>query len=61
MTLCGALCYAELAARFPEAGGSYVYLREAFGKGMAFLYEWMVMLILNPKLTTIFRMDFTTY
>ena len=27
--LCGALCYGELAARYPEAGGGYVYLREA--------------------------------
>ena len=30
--LCGALCYGELGARYPEAGGEYVYLREAFGK-----------------------------
>ncbi|HEV8631425.1 MAG TPA: amino acid permease, partial [Thermoanaerobaculia bacterium] len=29
--LCGALCYGELAARFPAAGGLYVYLREAYG------------------------------
>ena len=29
--LCGALCFGELAARYPEAGGSYVYLREAYG------------------------------
>ena len=29
MALCGALCYGELAARYPEAGGGYVYLREA--------------------------------
>lgn len=32
MAACGALCYGELAARYPEAGGSYVYLREAFGR-----------------------------
>ena len=31
MALCGALAYGELAARFPEAGGGYVYLREAYG------------------------------
>ena len=29
--LCGALCFGELAARYPEAGGAYVYLREAYG------------------------------
>ena len=32
MALAGALCFGELASRFPEAGGSYVYLREAFGR-----------------------------
>ncbi|HEX8747548.1 MAG TPA: amino acid permease, partial [Pyrinomonadaceae bacterium] len=40
MALCGALCYGELAARYPEAGGGYVYLREAYGPGLAFLYGW---------------------
>src|SRR3954463_9965087 len=32
MALCGALCYGELAASYPEAGGGYVYLREAYGR-----------------------------
>ena len=54
MTLSGALCYGELAARFPEAGGSYVYLREIYGKLSAFLYGWMVLLVLDPGLTAIF-------
>ena len=31
MTLSGALCYGELAGRFPRAGGAYVYLHESFG------------------------------
>jgi APA family basic amino acid/polyamine antiporter len=39
VTLAGSLCLGELAARFPEAGGSYVYLREAFGPQVAFLFE----------------------
>ena len=38
MALAGALCIGELASRFPHAGGSYVYLREAFGPKLAFLY-----------------------
>ena len=54
MALSGALCYGELASRFPEAGGSYVYLREAFGKPLAFLYGWMVLLVLDPGLTAAF-------
>jgi basic amino acid/polyamine antiporter, APA family len=61
MTLCGALCYAELAARFPEAGGSYVYLREAFGGSVAFLYGWTVLLVLDPGLTAIFSVGLTSY
>src|SRR5258708_17834684 len=40
VALAGALAYAELAARKPEAGGEYVYLREAFGGLAAFLTGW---------------------
>lgn len=49
--LCGALCYGELAARYPEAGGGYVYLREAYGRPVAFLYGWMALLVMDPGLT----------
>ncbi len=51
MALAGALCFGELASRFPEAGGSYVYLREAFGPGIAFLYGWKCLLVMDPGLT----------
>jgi APA family basic amino acid/polyamine antiporter len=51
MALCGALCYGELAARFPEAGGGYVYLREAYGEGVAFLYGWMALVVMDPGIT----------
>ncbi len=40
VTLCGALSFAELGAMFPEAGGQYVYLREAYGPAAAFLFGW---------------------
>jgi APA family basic amino acid/polyamine antiporter len=43
--LCGALCYGELGAAFPEAGGEYVYLREGFGKLLAFLSGWISLLV----------------
>lgn len=36
LAFCGALCYAELGASLPEAGGEYVYLREAYGQTLAF-------------------------
>jgi len=38
--LCGALALAELAAMLPQAGGPYVYLREAYGRPIAFLWGW---------------------
>ena len=44
ISLFGALSIAELAAMFPDAGGPYVYLREAFGKPLAFMFGWMWLL-----------------
>ncbi|MBI4483419.1 MAG: amino acid permease [Acidobacteria bacterium] len=41
IALSGALCYAELGAAFPQAGGEYVYLREAYGPLWGFLSGWM--------------------
>ena len=43
LSLAGALTYAELAAAMPEAGGEYVYLREAYGPLWAFIYGWTQM------------------
>jgi basic amino acid/polyamine antiporter, APA family len=43
LSLAGALSYAELAAAMPEAGGEYVYLREAYGPIWGFLYSWTQM------------------
>ena len=39
--LCGAFAYAELGSMFPDAGGQYVFLREAWGEEAAFLYGWV--------------------
>jgi len=43
--LCGALCYGELGAMFPKAGGEYIFLRESFGKGMGFLSGWISLIV----------------
>ncbi len=40
ITLCGALAFAELGAMYPQAGGQYIYLREAYGPGASFLFGW---------------------
>jgi APA family basic amino acid/polyamine antiporter len=61
VALCGALCYGELAARFPEAGGGYVYLREAYGKPVAFLYGWMALLVMDPGLTAALAVGLASY
>jgi APA family basic amino acid/polyamine antiporter len=45
MTITGALSCAELAGMYPRAGGQYVFLREAYGPGIAFLFGWALMLV----------------
>ncbi|MGD0200462.1 MAG: amino acid permease [Bryobacteraceae bacterium] len=47
LTLTAALSYGELAAAFPQAGGQYVYLREAFGPLSGFLYGWTLFLVIQ--------------
>lgn len=46
--LLGALCFAELAVMLPRAGGQYVYLREAYGRPVAFLFGWTEFLFGKP-------------
>lgn len=45
LTLAGALTYAELGAAMPEAGGQYVYLKQAYGSLVGFLFGWIVFLV----------------
>jgi APA family basic amino acid/polyamine antiporter len=47
VALIGAMCFGELGARHPHAGGSYVYLREVFGPLPAFLYGWTYLVVVN--------------
>jgi APA family basic amino acid/polyamine antiporter len=47
ITLIGALSYGELAGMFPQAGGQYVYLREAYNPLVAFLYGWTFFLVIQ--------------
>ena len=45
LSLAGALTYAELSAMKPQAGGEYVFLRDAYGRVSSFLYGWMQIFI----------------
>lgn len=61
LSIAGALCFAELGSRFPEAGGSYVFLREAFGERCAFVYGWMTLLVMDPGLTAALAIGLARY
>jgi len=61
LALCGALCYGELASRYPEAGGGYVYLREAYGPAVAYLYGWKCFLVMDPGLTAALAVGLAGY
>src|SRR5438093_7249029 len=47
LTITGALCCSELAAMMPRAGGVYVFLREAYGHSIGFLYVWTLLLVIQ--------------
>lgn len=57
----GALTFAELASRFPEAGGHYIYIRDAFGSMPAFLYGWMLLLIIATGALASLALAFAHY
>src|SRR5262245_11959618 len=61
LSAAGALCYAELSTRFPLAGGAYVFLREAFGSRVAFIYGWMTLLVIDPGLTAALGIGLAQY
>ena len=61
LTLAGVLCYAELGARRPQAGGIYLYLREAFGALPAFLFGWTMALINYPGSVAAVAVTFADY
>jgi len=47
MTITGALCCSELATMMPRAGGVYVFLREAYGPSLGFLFGWTLFLVIQ--------------
>jgi APA family basic amino acid/polyamine antiporter len=61
MALCGALTFAELGAMYPRAGGVYVFLTEAYGGLVGFLYGWAYFLVANTGALAALAIGFSTY
>jgi APA family basic amino acid/polyamine antiporter len=61
VSLCGALCVAELGGALPQAGGQYVYLSRAFSPALGFLYGWSAFLVINTASIAAIAVGFATY
>lgn len=61
LSLLGALTYGELGAMKPEAGGLYVYVRDAFGPFAAFLLGWTFLLVISTGALATLAVAFTAY
>jgi len=61
LSLCGALCYAELATAYPKQGGDYVYLSHAYGKWAGFLFGWAQLTVVRPGDIAVMAFAFATY
>src|SRR5579875_2750472 len=61
MAFSGVLCYSELAIRYPQAGGEYIYLREGYGGWAAFLYGWMSAAVVDPGIAAALAVGATPY
>lgn len=57
----GALCYAELSSRYPHTGGTYVFIREGYGKLPGFLFGWTEIVILRAGSIAAVAYVFSTY
>jgi APA family basic amino acid/polyamine antiporter len=61
LSLAGALAYAELGAAMPEAGGQYIYLREAYGPLSGFLFGWIMFLVYQTGSIAAVSVGFAEY
>ncbi|WP_413773912.1 APC family permease [Nostoc sp. MG11] len=61
VSLVGALCYAELATAYPNVGGVYYYLKRAFGRGVAFLFAWARMTVIQTGSIALLAFVFGDY
>ena len=61
LSLCGALCYAELAAAYPREGGDYVFLGRAYGSWAGFLFGWAQLTVVRPGDIAVMAFAFALY
>jgi amino acid transporter len=61
ISIAGALCYAELASRFPHAGGEYRFLRLAYGEQLAFMFAWSRMSVVQSGAIAALAFVFADY
>jgi APA family basic amino acid/polyamine antiporter len=61
IALAGALCFGELGARRPKAGGGYVYLKDTWGPLVAFLYGWALLLVIATGAMAAVAVTFANY
>jgi basic amino acid/polyamine antiporter, APA family len=61
MSFMGAMCYAELATAYPDAGGTYYYLQRAFGKNLSFLFAWARMTVIQTGSIALLAFVFGDY
>ncbi|HEY4038578.1 MAG TPA: APC family permease, partial [Burkholderiaceae bacterium] len=61
LTLVGSLCYAELAATFPNAGGDYHFLTRAFGRDVSFFFGWARVVVTTTGPTAVHAYIFGDY
>ena len=61
IALCGALTFAKISSVFTQVGGFYVFLKEAYGNWLAFLYGWSMLLVINTGSLAALSLVFTSY
>jgi basic amino acid/polyamine antiporter, APA family len=61
MSLAGALCFAEMAAAFPDAGGDYHFLRRAYGDSVGFLFAWSRFAVIHTGSMALLAFTFGDY
>lgn len=61
LSLLGALTYGELSAMRPEAGGLYIFIRDTFGRPLAFLYGWSLFFVISSGSIATLAVAFSNY